>query len=1012
MKAYLEALWANRHTTALVALLVLAAGVAAFKVLPRSVFPNVNFPRVSVLVSDGYLPVHVMLVRVTEPLEQAAKGVPNVTMVRSTTSNGLSKIHVFFNGAITPNNAYLLLEARLGQVTLPPAAHMSVRLMMPSIYPFAEYALVSQKKTSSAMMPTYAFTVKPRLLDVPGVYTVASIGRGWPEVHVDLSLRRLVSHHIGLSRIVALLRAHQGPYFGGVMAGFHDSFLLTAAGRPATVAALRRLPVPLGGPRGATLPLSALAHIAVGPPPRIRGSAVAHHAHSLLIEIAAQASANVEQVAHGVAHAVASLRKGLPHDVRLVRDYDLSRLIVASLHDVWMALILGTVITFAVLLAFLRRFDTALATLVVVPLSLAGTFVVLHILHLGLNIMTLGGITAAIGALVDHAIVVIEQATHAHAPGTIAERRARALRAAGEVLPMMTFATLTSALVFVPLILLSGTIGILFRQMAVALVTALIVSQAVALSVTPLLATYLAGRERSPPKAWRPARRARVAYARALRRGLRTPILGVIASLAILAGAYGIFRVLPTAFLPAWNQGVTAVPFRTAVRSSASQTLSVGRGLVAIAAHDPEVATASVVVGQSLGNPRATPNKGDIVMTLKPQASAIATMRTLGARFRAAYPSLSMLKLHQLLVTQLGNLSGAHDPLDVEVFGHSASALAVYARRLEARLATSHRFANVSFATSSAGPTITMIPRTRALQDGLTPPLLGAQLLAGYWGVPAGYLLRGAQILPIAVSTSPAGGITGRLGPRLFVHAPHGPYAPLAAFARERTQRSVPVITHQNLVPFADIEVRPHRSMGLNQAAATARQLIAKTPLPPGITARIGGYYKEQAKSFAQMELTLVFALLVLLVLVGYQLRAQRAALAVLVATSLSALGSLAALWLRGIPLDSTSFLGLLLVFAIVVNNGILIFGQARHYKSPPGRIEVELAARRRLRPILMTMAADVLGFLPLAVGVGHGTDLLKPLATAVMGGLVLALAASLFIGPMLYMAFSRPPKS
>ncbi|WP_211306685.1 efflux RND transporter permease subunit [Acidiferrobacter thiooxydans] len=215
MKAYLEALWANRHTTALVALLVLAAGTAAFNVLPRSVFPNVNFPRVSVLVSDGYLPVHVMLVRVTEPLEQAAKGVPNVTLVRSTTSNGLSKIHVFFNGAITPNNAYLLLEARLGQVTLPPAAHMSVRLMMPSIYPFAEYALVSQKQTSSAMMPTYAFTLKPRLLDVPGVYTVASIGRGWPQVHVDLSLRRLMSHHIGLSRIVALLRAHQGPYFGG-----------------------------------------------------------------------------------------------------------------------------------------------------------------------------------------------------------------------------------------------------------------------------------------------------------------------------------------------------------------------------------------------------------------------------------------------------------------------------------------------------------------------------------------------------------------------------------------------------------------------------------------------------------------------------------------------------------------------------------------------------------------------------------------------------------------------------
>ena len=1011
MKVYLTALWENRFTTLLVALLVLAAGLVAFRSLPRSVFPDVNFPRVSVLVSDGYLPVHVMLVRVTEPLEQAAKGVPNVTLVRSTTSNGLSKIHVFFNSALSPNEAYLWLEARLGQVALPPGAHMTVRLMMPNIYPFAEYALVSQNQTSSDLLPAYAFTIKPRLLDVPGVYTVASIGRGWPQVHVALSLRRLIATHLGLARIANLLKTHQGPYFGGVMAAFHSSFLLTAAGRPATVADLQHLAVPLGGATGATIPLGDLARIGVGPPPRVRGSAVAHYHHSLLIDIAAQANANVEKVATGVAHAITALRAGLPSGVRLVRDYDLSRLIVASLHDVWVTLVLGTLITFGVLLLFLRRFDTALATLVVVPLSLAGTLLILHLLHLGLNIMTLGGITAAIGALVDHAIVVIEQATHARPSGTPEDRRRRALVAAGEVLPMMTFATATSALVFVPLIFLSGTTGILFRQMAIALVTALIVSQGVALTVTPLLAAFLAGRGRPTPKSWRLARRARVSYARTLRTALKRPFFAVLASGLVLLAAFALFRVLPTAFLPAWNEGVIAVPFRTPVGSSASDTLRVGRGLVAIAAHDPAVKTVSVVVGQSLGNPRATPNKGDLVITLKSTASARATIHHLGVMFREAYPSLAMLKLHQLLVTQLGNLSGAHSPLDVDLFGHSASTLAVWGQKVKDLLQSSHKFVNVSFPTSSAGPAITFIPRTRAIQNGLTPPLLGEQIEAGYWGVPAGFLLRGAQILPITVNLRSSEPVTRRLLPHLFVHAPGGAYAPLSAFAHAHMNPSVAVITHQNLVPYADIQVRPKRAMGLSVAAATARHLIATAHLPPGITASIGGYYKEQAKSFSQMELTLAFALLVLLVLVGYQLRTQRAALAVLIATSLSAFGALVALWLRGIPLDSTSFLGLLLVFAIVVNNGILVFGQARHYRPIPGRLEVELAARRRLRPILMTMAADVLGFLPLAIGVGHGTDLLKPLATAVMGGLVLAVAASLFVGPMLYVAFSPKPR-
>lgn len=796
------------------------------------------------------------------------------------------------------------------------------------------------------------------------------------------------------------------------MEAFHSSFLLTAAGRPATLGDLRRLPIPLGGAQGATIPLGALGRIAVGPPPRMRGSAVAHYRHSLLIEVAAQANANVEKVAAGVARAVARLRRSLPAGVRLIRDYDLSNLISMSLHDVWVALILGTCITFAVLLAFLRRFDTAVATLVVVPLALAGTLIVLHFLHLGLNIMTLGGITASIGALVDHAIVVIEQATHGRPAAAASQRRVHALGAAAEVLPMMTFATLTSVLVFVPLVFLSGTIGILFRQMAIALVTALIVSQGVALTVTPLLAALLAGRGTTSAKGWRPARRARVAYARVLRGALKRPLLGVAASAFVLLGAYGVFRHLPTAFLPAWNEGVIAVPFRTHVGTSASGTLKVGRRLLSIAMHDPGVRTASLMVGQSLGNPRATPNKGDLIVILKPQASAIAAIRRLAAHFRAAYPSLAMLKIHQLLVTQLGNLSGAHSPLDVDLFGPSASRLAGVARRLTHRLRASRLFANVSFPTSSAGPEIALTARLRALQNGLTPPFLGEQLEAGFWGVPGGFMLRGAQILPIAVRLTAPHDVTAGLAPRLFVHAPDGRYAPLSVFARAHTLVSVPVITHQNLVPYADIQIRPHRAMGLNRAAAVARHVIAQAHLPHGITATIAGYYKEQAKSFSQMAMTLIFALLVLLVLVGYQLRTQRAALTVLVATALSALGSLLALWLRGIPLDSTSFLGLLLVFAIVVNNGILIFGQARLYRPVPGRLEVELAARRRLRPILMTMAADVLGFLPLAVGVGHGTDLLKPLATAVMGGLVVALAASLFVGPMLYMALSPRPRS
>ena len=1012
MKRYLQSLWTNRFTLAVVAVFVLAAGYVAFRALPRSVFPNVQFPRVSVLVSDGYLPVKIMLVRVTQPLEQAAKGVPDVTIVRSSTSPGLSKIHVFFNSAARPSRAFLTLQARLAQVPLPAGAHVTTRLMMPSIYPFAEYALVSNRLSSSQMMPAYAFSVKPKLLDVPGVYTVQGIGRGWTQVHVTLSPRRLANHGLSSADIVRLLQAHQGPYFAGTVSAFHQQFLLTGHGRPQSLAGLQRLPVPV---RGGMVPLASLGSIGEGPPPRVRGAAVAGWRHALLVDIAAQADADVESVAQQAAQVVAQLRQSaLPAGVHLVKDYDFSQLIQESLGDVWNALLLGTVITWIVLLLFLRRLDTAIATVVIVPLALAATLVVMHLFGLGINVMTLGGLTAAIGVLVDHAIVVMEQASHAagrNAQGH--ERRAAALAAAGTVLPMMTVATATSALVFVPLVFLAGTIGLLFKQMAIALVGALVLSQAVALTITPVLAAALAQRAPSGGRTWRWARQLRIGYARSLRRALRKPGLALPVALVLVLIAGLVFWRLPTAFLPAWDEGLIAVPFRTPVGRSVADTLSVGRGLMAIAQRDPTVRTASLVVGRSLANPRATPNKGVVVLVLhrRRTVSTEHVIHDLMQQFRVAYPGLLMLKMHQIEVTQLGNLTGAHSPLDVELFGPRPGRLSRWAQRVTSALKHSHAFSNVSYGTPSAGPELKLVLRRRGVKAGLSPDALARQVRQAFWGESAGFLLHGAEILPISVrQPRPGGGTLSHLLPDLWINTPDAPFwRPLSTVVRAQLVPSVPFVAHQNLVPFADIQLRPHAGTGLNQAAAKARSIIASVHLPADITSTIAGYYREQTRSFAQMGITLAAALGVLLILVGFQLGGQRPALAVLFATALSAVGALAALLVRGIPLDSTSFLGLLLVFAIVVNNGILIFSSARLRRAVPGRIHVELAARRRLRPIMMTMLADVFGFLPLAVGIGRGTDLLKPLATAVMGGLSVAIFLSLFIGPMLYVWLLPP---
>ncbi|MGA7965798.1 MAG: efflux RND transporter permease subunit [Gammaproteobacteria bacterium] len=1013
MKRYLEALWTNRASLTLLVIALLAAGWLAEKSLPESTFPDVDFPRVAVVVSAGNLPVRYMLLAVTHPLETLAKSVAGVRTVRSQTGIGLSKLHIYFDPDVNPQLAYLMVQARLAHIKLPPGAKVAVNLMTPHIKPFAQYALVSNTVGSAEMRPFFSFQVRPSLLSVHGVYQVKGVGRGWPEVLIHLDRRKLAEHNLGSGEVVRALDSYQGPFYSGLINAYHQRFLLVTRPRPTEVANLKNLQINLPGASGTAshpLPLSALGSMKIGPPPRILGAAVSGWRHALLIDISAQANTNVPSVASKVQQQIRSLEEHLPTGVHLIKVYDFSDLIHSSLNDVWVALALGAALAWLVVWLFIGRLNAALATLVVVPISLAITFLLLKILGFGLNIMTLGGITAAIGALVDHAIVVMEQGLRsARSPNGASPPHMLSLAASGRILSPMTFATLTSCIVFLPLVFLSGTLGLLFRHMALAIVISLVVSQLVALSVTPILSALIAGQHPKQRSDQRWARRLRVMYSKFLRQGLRRPWLAV--AIGVLLAAIGLASGLTmrTAFLPAWDQGAIAVPFKMPVGTPVTKTLKVARRLAAIAGHDPAVARVSAVVGRSLENPRATSNKGDLVVILRAhrQTNAEEVIERLRHALRNAQPNLIELKLHQIQSNRLGNLSGANAPLEVMLFGQHDSVLRKAGASLAKKIHRDGNFVGVTFKSPSAGPELQVLPKSGQL-EGLTPKRIAQQILAGNRGREAGFLLRGEQILPIRVrvDSPPSGPRTVKDYP---VRLANGQWVPLKKLAHIKLVGAVPYVTHDNLVPYAYIQATPRHGIGLSKGADRLKRLIRHINLPQGVSVVVGGYYREQSQGFRQMTAILAGALLILLVLLGFQFGGQRGAIAALVSVALAGSGSFLALRIFGIALDSSAFLGVLLVFAIAVNNVILIFTLARQRASgTPDSSHVERAARHRLRPIVMTMLADVLGFLPLAIGIGRGTALLQPLAIAAMGGLVVALASSLWMAPVLYAGLSR----
>ncbi|MGC8554074.1 MAG: efflux RND transporter permease subunit [Candidatus Acidulodesulfobacterium sp.] len=358
-------------------------------------------------------------------------------------------------------------------------------------------------------------------------------------------------------------------------------------------------------------------------------------------------------------------------------------------------------------------------------------------------------------------------------------------------------------------------------------------------------------------------------------------------------------------------------------------------------------------------------------------------------------------------------ISAANEKLTALKYAEASVKLSVikritidYGKILAAKLRKTGDFQYVNFKSPSAGPEIALTPTDYAAAYGISPSVIADKVKRLLWGQKAGFLLYGEQVLPVRVFIKKKSASVSELKNWPFT-LKNGTHTRLNYISKIRIKKAVPFITHQNMAPYAYIFIKPIKGEGLSAGAAKARSIIDSIHLPPSVTASIGGYYRSQVKSFKQMAVMLTFALILIFVFFGFQFASQRAAIASMIAIALSGAGALAALLITGIELDSTAFLGILLVFAISTNNAILIFARSRQISgaanSSPSPSSVFLAARERLRPILMTMLADVFGFLPLAVGIGRGTDLLKPLSVAVMGGLLISVFMSLWLAPVIY---------
>jgi CzcA family heavy metal efflux pump len=1012
--------------------LTIAGLVLAFQV-PISVFPETNFPRVVIGVDNGVMPVEQMQVTITKPIEDAVNAVPGLQTIRSTTSRGSAEVSLFFDWHSNTSETLQLVNAALSgvQQELPSTARLTAHRLTFATFPILGYSLTSDTIPQTELWELATYQLKPGLSRVPGVSNVIVQGGQEPEYHVVPNLARLQVAGVTVLDLVNAIQASNIIDSPGLYQTNHELVLGLVGAQQHDAAGLSQLVV-RATPGGSTVRVGDVATVERSTLP-VYTIVTANGKPAVLLNITRQNASNTVAVADAVAAQMDQLRRALPAGIHIDPFYDQSQLVRASIGSVRDAILIGLVLACIILLIFLRDWRLSIIAGLVIPVTIAITILILWAIGESFNLMTLGGLAAAIGLVIDDAIVVVENiAMHRDAGQSRIEAVRKALH---EITTPLVFSTITPVVVFLPLIAVTGVTGSFFRALAITMSAALFTSLALALTWTPALSLALlrSGTRRdtaqAPTAHLEPApshappehptgkvlTRIMQAHARVLDHALRRPVWLGIACLALIVGTYFAYNSLGSDLLPEMDEGGFILDYIMPPGSSLAETNRVLDHVERLLHDTPEVESTSRRTGLQMGLAAVTEaNTGDMTVRLKSKRDRgiDEIMAELLQQLHEKEPALDV-EFTQVLQDMIGDLSNAPEPIQIKLFGTDAALLQQLGPRVADAISKIPGVVEVQngIENTISGPaTNFQVDPTVAARLGFTPQEIAEDATSILDGVTTND--------PIIVNGRPYT-IRLRLGPETrqsletientVFNSSTGHTATLGSLATITQLPPQNEIRRENLQLVVVVTGRLEGS-DLGTGVARVQKAVAALHLPPTVRAEYGGTYQEQQTSFHQLERVLLMSLVLVFAVLLAEFRNFAAPTAILVSSVLSIAGVVLALLITGITFNVASFMGLIMVIGIVAKNGILLLDADERFRAEgtAPREAMLLATRRRLRPILMTAIAAISGMLPLAFALGAGSQMLQPLAIAVIGGLTISLLLSLVVTPVTYYLLTR----
>ncbi|MFV8328315.1 efflux RND transporter permease subunit [Flavobacterium sp. ZS1P14] len=995
-----------KHKNGLSALifLIVLGGFFAYSKMQTSLFPEITFPKIKIIADAGQQPIDKMMITVTKPLENAIKKVQDLKTVRSTTSRGSCEISAFMDWKADIDLSKTRIEEQINQIknNLPPDTQISVEKMNPSILPVIGYAIEGKGISAIELKKIANYTIKPFLSQIDGVSEIRIIGGKEKEYWLSLDFTKMTALGITPDAVTQVLSQTNFIKSNGYLSDYRYLYLTITDAQVDKKDELENLVIRNNGKGIVTLKNIATVEIREA---KEYIKINANGKESILIAVLKQPNSNLIALSQAMSVKLESLKKILPKNIKITPFYEQASFVNDAVKSVTDSLLIGLLLAIIVAVLFLKSVKASATILITIPVTLGLTLIVLYITGQTFNIMTLGAIAAALGLIIDDAIVVVEQIHRTHEEHPDEPTVSLLQKAIHYLFPAMVGSSISTIVIFIPFVLMSGVAGSYFKVLTDTMIITLICSFFVTWLLLPVVYLLLSKKENNSETKSETAihdvkTQGWVAYF------IGKPIISISFCIILVLSIFVILPNLETGFLPEMDEGSIILDYESPPGTSLEETDRMLREVEKIIVKIPEVQAYSRRTGTQMGFFITEPNRGDYLIQLKKERSksSNAIIDEIRQKVEATQPALR-IDFGQVIGDMLGDLMSSVSPIEVKIFGANQAELQKIAKKVTVIVEKVKGTADVFDGIVLAGPSVNIVPNYSQLaQYGITPADLQFQLQTALEGNVIGNLLENERLTPIRLIYKNSEKRSLEDIKKLQLFLPNGQAIPISSLVAISAQKGVAEIERENLQMISVVTGRlDNRDLG-SVMKDIQIQVTGDIHLPSGYYIEYAGAYKEQQQSFKELLLILIASSLLVFGVILFLFRDFRVALVILLISVLGISGSYILLFITQTPLNVGSYTGIIMIVGIISENAIFTFLQFRETFKLTQNVNESIiySISTRLRPKLMTALGAIIALFPLAIGVGTGSELHQPLAIAVIGGFIIAMPLLLIVLPTL----------